>query len=107
MRLVWTGDWGEEITLLRDLRMPVNVCVSKGLLSALSPPLRPVATVIVRHGTLRCGDVLAAGNTWGKVRAMLNDQKRPLQCATPSMPVLTVGWRDVPIAGEECLQVRG
>jgi len=68
---------------------------------------RPVATLILQHGTLRCGDVLVAGNNWGRVRAMLSDQKRPLECATPSMPVLTVGWRDIPISGEECLQVRG
>ena len=69
------------------------------------PLCRPVATVIVRHGTLQCGNVLVAGNTWGKVRAMLSDQKKPLRCAPPSTPVLTVGWQSAPNAGEQCIQI--
>ena len=61
--------------------------------------------MIVRHGTLQCGNVLVAGNTWGKVRAMLSDQKKPLRCAPPATPVMTVGWQEAPHAGEQCVQV--
>ena len=66
---------------------------------------RPVATLIVQHGTLHCGDVLVAGSTWAKLRAMFSDQQKPLKRALPSTPVLTVGWKDVPAAGDECQQV--
>lgn len=65
----------------------------------------PVASVVVQHGTLRCGDVLVAGQGWGKVRAMFDESRQPLREAPPSTPVLTVGWRELPAAGEDCLQV--
>lgn len=66
---------------------------------------RAVATVVLQHGTLRCGDILVAGSTWAKVRTMLSDQQKPLKRALPSTPVLTVGWKDVPAAGDLCRQV--
>ena len=65
----------------------------------------PVASVVVRHGTLECGAVLVAGRTWGKVRAMFDERRKPMREAPPSTPVLTVGWRDLPTSGDNCLQV--
>ena len=73
--------------------------------NVLCVSLRPVASVVVRHGTLRCGAVLVAGRGWGKVRAMFNEHQKPLKEAPPSTPVLTVGWREMPAVGEDCLQV--
>ena len=67
---------------------------------------RPVASVVVRHGTLECGQVLVAGKAWGKVRAMFDERRQPVREAPPSTPVLTVGWRDLPTAGDDCLQVK-
>ena len=60
----------------------------------------PVATVIVRRGTLRRGDVLVSGTVAGRVRAMLDEKGQPLREATPSTPVLVMGWDDVPTAGD-------
>jgi translation initiation factor IF-2 len=60
----------------------------------------PVATVIVRRGTLRRGDVLVSGMVAGRVRAMLDENGQQLKEATPSTPVLIMGWDDVPMAGD-------
>lgn len=60
----------------------------------------PVATVIVRRGTLRRGDVLVSGTMAGRVRAMLDENGRQLKEATPSTPVLIMGWDGVPTAGD-------
>lgn len=65
----------------------------------------PVSTVIVQEGTLRAGDVLVAGQSWGKMRKLLDQNRRPLKEAPPSTPVLTVGWKDLPAAGDEVTQV--
>lgn len=61
--------------------------------------------MIVQHGTLTRGDILVAGQTWVKVRAMLNEQMKTVKSAPPSTPVVTVGWKELPSAGDKCLQV--
>lgn len=60
----------------------------------------PAASLIVQHGTLRVGDSLVVGNTYGKVRAMVNDLGNRIQEAPPSMPVEITGLHDVPKAGD-------
>lgn len=60
----------------------------------------PVATVIVRRGTLKRGDVLVSGSVAGRVRAMLDENGKQIKAATPSTPVLVMGWDDVPTAGD-------
>ncbi len=60
----------------------------------------PVATVLVQKGTLRVGDPVAAGSSFGKVRAMMDDKGRRVKEAGPSMPVEILGLNDVPNAGE-------
>ncbi len=60
----------------------------------------PVATVLVQNGTLNIGDSLLAGSTYGKVRAMIDDQGRRVQTAGPSKPVEILGLNEVPAAGE-------
>ena len=60
----------------------------------------PVATVIVRRGTLKRGDVLVSGPVAGRVRAMLDENGQQLKEATPGTPVLVMGWDDVPTAGD-------
>jgi translation initiation factor IF-2 len=59
-----------------------------------------VATLLVQNGTLRVGDVVLAGVTCGKVRAMFDYQGNAVEEATPSMPVSVLGLSDVPTAGE-------
>ncbi|MBP5200269.1 MAG: translation initiation factor IF-2 [Schwartzia sp.] len=61
----------------------------------------PVATVLVQSGTLRVGDSIVAGTTFGKVRAMINDRGETVKKAGPSMPVEVLGLSDVPEAGDE------
>ena len=61
----------------------------------------PVATVLVQSGTLRIGDSIVAGTTYGKVRAMLNDRGENVKKAGPSVPVVVLGLNAVPAAGDE------
>ncbi len=60
----------------------------------------PVATVIVRNGTLKVGDSIVAGVTHGRVRAMLDDKGKKIKKAGPSIPVEVQGLNDVPVAGD-------
>ena len=60
----------------------------------------PVATVLVQNGTLRIGDYIVAGTTFGRVRAMINDRGDNVKKAGPSVPVEVLGLSDVPAAGD-------
>ena len=59
-----------------------------------------VATVLVQKGTLRVGDPIACGSSYGKVRAMIDDNGRRVKEAGPSTPVEILGLNSVPVAGE-------
>ena len=59
-----------------------------------------VATVLVQKGTLHVGDPIAAGSSYGRVRAMIDENGRRVKVATPSTPVEILGLSDVPNAGE-------
>jgi translation initiation factor IF-2 len=61
----------------------------------------PSATVLVQEGTLRVGDVVVAGRTFGKVRAMLDDRGNSIEEAGPSTPVELLGLDGVPDAGDQ------
>ncbi len=61
----------------------------------------PVATVLVQSGTLRIGDSIIAGTTYGKVRAMINDRGDSVKKAGPSTPVEVLGLNAVPAAGDD------
>uniref|UniRef100_A0A7C1K4Z8 Translation initiation factor IF-2 n=1 Tax=Thermomicrobium roseum TaxID=500 RepID=A0A7C1K4Z8_THERO len=60
----------------------------------------PVATVLVQTGTLKLNDIVVAGATWGRVRAMFDDRGRKVRRAEPSMPVEILGLEEVPEAGD-------
>jgi translation initiation factor IF-2 len=60
----------------------------------------PVATILVQNGTLRVGDSVVAGTTYGRVRAMMDDKGRRIKQAGPSTPVEVLGLNDVPDAGD-------
>jgi len=60
----------------------------------------PTVTVIVQSGTLKVGDTLLAGTTYGKVRSMTDENGKPVKKATPSMPVSVLGFSEVPKAGD-------
>ena len=61
----------------------------------------PVATLLVQNGTLKTGDVVAAGPVLGKVRAMVDDSGKRMKSAGPSYAVEALGFSEVPTAGDE------
>ena len=61
----------------------------------------PLATVLLKNGTLHVGDNIVAGMASGRVRALTNDRGERVQSAGPSMPVEIAGFEEVPLAGEE------
>lgn len=65
----------------------------------------PVTTAIIQRGTLKKGSILVAGKSWAKVRLMFDENGKTLHEAYPSMPVGIIGWRDLPSAGDEILEV--
>jgi translation initiation factor IF-2 len=65
----------------------------------------PVATLLVQSGTLRRGDIVLTGAVYGRVRAMLDENAKPVQEAGPSIPVEVQGLSEVPSAGEEMMVI--
>jgi len=82
-----------------------NQAPAKGLVieARLDKGRGPVATILVQNGTLRRGDVILAGAAFGRVRAMLDENGKPINEAGPSIPCEIQGLADVPNAGEEVL----
>ncbi len=87
-----------------ELKAP-HVAAAKGVVieSRLDKGRGPVATVLVQSGTLKRGDVILAGASFGRVRAMLDETGRNIQEAGPSIPVEIQGLADLPGAGEELI----
>ena len=85
-----------------ELKAPVNA-MAKGLVieAQLDKGRGPVATVLIQSGTLKAGDVVLAGQTFGRVRAMLDENGRKIESAGPSIPVEIQGLTEVPQAGDE------
>jgi translation initiation factor IF-2 len=85
-----------------ELKAP-SVAAAKGIVieARLDKGRGPVATVLVQSGTLKKGDVVLAGSSYGRVRAMLDEDGKPAEEAGPSIPVEIQGLSDVPAAGDE------
>src|SRR5574343_271901 len=85
-----------------ELKAPVEASAKVLVIEAqLDKGRGPVATVLVQSGTLKVGDVVLAGQTYGRVRAMLDENGRTSKTAGPSIPVEIQGLSDVPQAGDE------
>ncbi len=76
---------------------------AKGVIieSRLDKGRGPVATVLVQNGTLHAGDIVIAGTSVGRVRAMTDDKGRSIKTAGPSVPVEIIGLSEVPQSGDE------
>ncbi|HUA50654.1 MAG TPA: translation initiation factor IF-2 [Candidatus Sulfotelmatobacter sp.] len=69
--------------------------------AALDRGRGPVATVLIKRGTLHVGDIFVAGSEWGRVRALVDDHGNQVKDAGPSMPVEVLGLQGTPSAGDE------
>jgi translation initiation factor IF-2 len=90
------------VTEMQNLRANPNRPAMGSVIEAkLDRGRGPVATVLVRNGTLRVGDFFICGSVFGKVRAMLNDRGQAVKDAEPSSPVEVLGLESLPEAGDE------
>ena len=91
---------------IRDLKANKNRRATGVVIeSALDRGRGAVATVLVQNGTLRVGDVVVVGGTFGKVRALVDDKGKQVKKAGPSIPVEIMGLQDVPAAGDTLMVV--
>ena len=95
----------EDVLLIADVKEfkanPTKRAKGVVIEAKLDKGRGPVATVLVQDGTLRAGDIVIAGTSVGRVRAMTNDRGRQLTEAGPSVPVEIIGLSEVPLAGDE------
>src|SRR5690606_21467604 len=86
---------------LNDLRANAIVPAEGAVIEARVDGSRgPVATLLVQNGTLNMRDVVVAGTTWGRVKAMFDDRGKRIRKAGPSTPVEIMGLMEVPEAGD-------
>jgi translation initiation factor IF-2 len=89
-----------------DLRAPITGQASGVVLeSSLERGRGAVATVLVNRGRLRVGDILLAGQEYGRIRAMFDDSGSAIDSAGPSMPAVVLGLSGTPAAGDDVLVV--
>ncbi|KAL1968936.1 hypothetical protein VTN77DRAFT_1297 [Rasamsonia byssochlamydoides] len=89
---------------LLDHRAPIDGNAEGWVVEATTKKVGRVATVLVRRGTLRPGDIIVAGTTWARIRTLKNEHGVAINEATPGMPVEIDGWKEQPEAGAEVLQ---
>ena len=91
---------------IRDLKANKNRRAGGVVIeSSLDRGRGAVATVLVQTGTLRVGDIVVVGGTFGKVRALIDDKGRQVKKAGPSIPVEVMGLQDIPAAGDTLVVV--
>ena len=79
---------------------PNRVSVGSVIEAKLDKGRGPVATLLVQNGTLKTGDSIVIGTTFGRIRKMTDSNGVELESAGPSMPVEVIGLQDVPVAGD-------
>ena len=94
----------EMITLVAEMKElkanPSRAAKGTVIEARLDKGRGPIATVLVQNGTLHTGDIVVAGTTVGRVRAMMNDRGERVASAGPSVPVEITGLNDVPTGGD-------
>lgn len=91
---------------LLDVRAPKTSVAAEGWIieSQVKRGMGPVATVLVKRGTLKAGSIVVAGEHYAKVRTMRDDAGRSVRQAGPGTPVEVLGWKSLPEAGDEVLE---
>ncbi|KAI0508727.1 translation initiation factor IF-2 [Xylaria bambusicola] len=100
-------DLEENILTLSEIldhRAELDGAAEGWVLESSLKPTGKVATVLVKRGTLRPGDYIAAGLSWAKIRHLRNEAGIEISEAPPGTPVEILGWRDLPAAGDQVLQ---
>lgn len=100
-------DLEEAIVTLSELldhRADTEGAAEGWVVEATTKPAGRVATVLVRRGTIRPGDIVVAGTTWARIKTLKNEAGVLLDHATPGLPVEIDGWKEQPEAGSEVLQ---
>lgn len=87
-----------------DVRAPADGMAEGWLLESSVKQDGKTATVLVKRGVLRTGDIIAAGKTWAKIRLLRNEAGVEIPEAPPGTPVEILGWRELPTAGELVIQ---
>jgi len=91
---------------LLDLKADFDVnAIGVILESRIDKGKGPVSTVLVTNGSLKKGDFFVSGNTWGKIRAMINDEGQNIELAIPSTPVEILGMNNSAFAGDDFVVV--
>ena len=95
----------EMILLVADLKdykaNPNRLGMGVVIEARLDKSKGPLATLLVQNGSIKVGDILVVGNTYGKIRSMNDEKGKPVQIAGPSKPVEVTGIEEVPFAGEK------
>jgi translation initiation factor IF-2 len=97
----------DYVAELMDLKADDTIPATGWVVEAkMSPQLGPVATVLIKEGRLRKGDVILSGGAYGRVKSLKNSYGKSVKEATSSMPVEVAGLSDVPAAGDRfyCLK---
>ncbi|KAL8376719.1 hypothetical protein RB595_007711 [Gaeumannomyces hyphopodioides] len=87
-----------------DMRAELDGMAEGWILESSIKPLGRAATVMVKRGTLRKGDIIVAGSVFAKIRFMMDESGKEVKEAPPGTPVEVFGWRDAPLAGDQVLQ---
>jgi translation initiation factor IF-2 len=87
-----------------DVRAEEDGMAEGWVLESSIKPQGKAATILVKRGILRPGDLIVAGKTWARIRVLRNEAGLELDSAPPGTPVEIMGWRELPSAGEQVLQ---
>ena len=94
----------ENLLLVAEIEQfksnPSGNCVGTVIEAELDRFRGVTATLLVQNGTLKSGDALIVGNTWGRLKALFDYEGNPIKSAGPSTPVVVLGLQEVPHAGD-------
>ncbi len=101
----------ENISLIAEMQEykanPNRYALGTVVESSLDKHLGPVVTMLIQNGTLRLGDPVVVGTSYGKIRTMKNDRNEDITSAEPSFPVTITGLNDTPTAGDKFMAFEG